>query len=156
MASSKKSSELPATKKAAEAAKPEAKPKASAKPVAKPKPEAKVKAKPATGKVVPDKAGTVAKAPEASKAAAPARKTATAAKPRGTKPAGSGADTRKSVKKTSSSPITAEQRRHYIEVAAYYIAERRGFRGGNPAEDWAMAEREIDRLLAEGLLSPTF
>jgi hypothetical protein len=37
-------------------------------------------------------------------------------------------------------------------VAAYYIAERRGFVPGNPLEDWVQAEAEIDRLLAEGLL----
>ena len=45
--------------------------------------------------------------------------------------------------------MTPEQRLHYVEVAAYYIAERRGFDGGDPAEDWAAAEAEIDRLLAD-------
>lgn len=48
------------------------------------------------------------------------------------------------------SGIPTEQRRHYIEIAAYYIAERRGFAPGNPAEDWAQAEAEIDRMLAAG------
>lgn len=43
-----------------------------------------------------------------------------------------------------------EQRNHFIAVAAYYIAERRGFDGGDPGEDWVRAEREIDRLLADG------
>jgi hypothetical protein len=52
--------------------------------------------------------------------------------------------------------VSSEQRRHYIEVAAYYMAERRGFCGGSPAEDWALAEEEIDRLLAEGLLNLSF
>ena len=51
-------------------------------------------------------------------------------------------------------PVTTDQRRYYIEVAAYYMAERRGFVGGNPSEDWAAAEAEIDRLLAEGRLNP--
>jgi hypothetical protein len=46
-----------------------------------------------------------------------------------------------------------EQRGNYIEVAAYYIAERRGFAPGDPLEDWAQAEAEIDRLLAEGKLN---
>lgn len=50
------------------------------------------------------------------------------------------------------STVPAEQRRHYIEMAAYYIAERRGFAPGNPLEDWVQAEAEIDRLLAEGRL----
>lgn len=46
--------------------------------------------------------------------------------------------------------ISSDQRRHYIEIAAYYIAERRGFAPGNPADDWAQAEAEIERLLAAG------
>ena len=50
-------------------------------------------------------------------------------------------------------PVSAEQRRHYIEVAAYYIAERRGFAGADPHDDWVQAEIEIDRLLAEGKLN---
>jgi hypothetical protein len=49
-----------------------------------------------------------------------------------------------------SAGISMEQRKHYIEMAAYYIAERRGFAPGNPLEDWMQAEAEIDRLLAEG------
>ncbi len=50
-------------------------------------------------------------------------------------------------------PVTQEQRNHYVEVAAFYIADRRGFEGGDPDEDWAQAELEIDRLLAEGKLN---
>lgn len=46
--------------------------------------------------------------------------------------------------------VPPEQRRNYVEMAAYYIAERRGFALGNPLEDWIQAEAEIDRLLAEG------
>jgi surface antigen len=49
--------------------------------------------------------------------------------------------------------VGSDKRRHYIEVAAYYIAERRGFIGGNAADDWKAAEQEIDRLLAEGRLN---
>lgn len=48
--------------------------------------------------------------------------------------------------------IPSEKRRHYIEMAAYYIAERRGFAPGNLLDDWVQAEAEIDRLLAEGRL----
>lgn len=51
-----------------------------------------------------------------------------------------------------SAAISQEQRRNYVEVAAYYIAERRGFTPGDPMQDWVEAESEIDRLLAEGLL----
>ena len=55
----------------------------------------------------------------------------------------------KTVKHSRQSQVTPEQRLHYVEVAAYYIAERRGLDGGDPAEDWAAAEAEIDRLLAD-------
>lgn len=48
--------------------------------------------------------------------------------------------------------IGQEQRRNYIEVAAYYIAARRNFAPGDPLQDWIEAEAEIDRLLVEGLL----
>ncbi len=48
--------------------------------------------------------------------------------------------------------IAQDQRRNYIEVAAYYIAARRNFAPGDPFQDWVEAEAEIDRLLAEGRL----
>jgi Protein of unknown function (DUF2934) len=43
--------------------------------------------------------------------------------------------------------ITAEQRRHMIAEAAYYLAEQRVFHGGDPAQDWLQAEAEIDHRL---------
>lgn len=46
--------------------------------------------------------------------------------------------------------IDPTQRAHYIEVAAFYIAERRGFAPGNPVQDYLDAAAEIDRLLAAG------
>lgn len=46
--------------------------------------------------------------------------------------------------------VSAEQRHNYIEVAAFYVAQRRGFAPGNPVDDWAMAEQEVDRLIASG------
>ena len=66
-------------------------------------------------------------APKPKKAAAP-KKTAPVAKP----------------------AMSAAQRNNYVEVAAFYIAERRGFATANPADDWAAAEAEIDRLIASG------
>ncbi|AGX88568.1 DUF2934 domain-containing protein [Candidatus Symbiobacter mobilis] len=54
----------------------------------------------------------------------------------------------------SANGLTPEQRLHYVEVAAFYIAERRGFAPGNPMEDWCAAEAEIDRLIATGHFSP--
>ncbi len=41
--------------------------------------------------------------------------------------------------------ITASQRRQMIAEAAYYIAEKRDFLGGDVYNDWLEAEREIDR-----------
>ncbi len=43
-----------------------------------------------------------------------------------------------------------EQLRHMIAEAAYYRAEQRGFVGGNPDEDWLVAEREITARLGAG------
>ncbi|MCF8200085.1 MAG: DUF2934 domain-containing protein [Sulfuritalea sp.] len=61
---------------------------------------------------------------------------------------------KKPAKPRSKKPVLVppEQRRFYVEVAAYHIAERRGFAAGDPLEDWVQAEAEIDRLLAAGLL----
>ncbi|MDP1733192.1 MAG: DUF2934 domain-containing protein [Sulfuritalea sp.] len=99
-----------------------AKPAPKAKPATKPEPVAKAKAVP---KAVPKAAPK------------PATKAVTAkAAGRSKKPAA----------------IPLEKRKHYIEMAAYYIAERRGFAPGNLLDDWVQAEAEIDRLLAEGRL----
>ncbi|HCX33539.1 MAG TPA: hypothetical protein DHV08_08265 [Rhodocyclaceae bacterium] len=43
--------------------------------------------------------------------------------------------------------ITPEQRYRMIAEAAYYLAEKRGFVGGDMAADWLQAEAEIDRKL---------
>lgn len=43
--------------------------------------------------------------------------------------------------------ITQEQRQRMIAEAAYFRAMERGFNGGDPVDDWLIAEREIDRLL---------
>jgi hypothetical protein len=46
--------------------------------------------------------------------------------------------------------VTPEQRYHMIAEAAYFRAERRGFSGGDPAQDWLDAEAEVDRILQAG------
>jgi len=46
------------------------------------------------------------------------------------------------------SPSRAE-REHMVAVAAYYLAERRGFRPGREQEDWQHAECQIGRMLAK-------
>lgn len=35
-----------------------------------------------------------------------------------------------------------------IQIAAYHIAERRGFHGGSAHEDWLQAEQEVDAMIA--------
>ncbi|MDA8364433.1 MAG: DUF2934 domain-containing protein [Gammaproteobacteria bacterium] len=40
--------------------------------------------------------------------------------------------------------VSTEERRRMIAEAAYYRAERRGFAGGDPVEDWLTAEAEIE------------
>jgi len=46
-------------------------------------------------------------------------------------------------------PVTPEERYRMIAEAAYFRAEKRGFVGGDMAEDWLLAEAEIDRLLQQ-------
>ncbi|MGA7802553.1 MAG: DUF2934 domain-containing protein [Gammaproteobacteria bacterium] len=60
---------------------------------------------------------------------------------------GSGKDFGFGVPPRASAPITKEQREHMIEEAAYYIAEHRHFKGGDPHDDWMQAQMEIDRQL---------
>ena len=40
-----------------------------------------------------------------------------------------------------------EERGQMIAEAAYFKAERRGFVGGDPLQDWLEAEADIDRIL---------
>lgn len=47
-----------------------------------------------------------------------------------------------------STAITAGQRHALIAQAAYFRAERRGFRAGHELEDWLAAEAEVERQLA--------
>jgi hypothetical protein len=100
-------------------------------------------------KTTTKKPAAPAKAAKAAKAPAPK-----AAKPAAAKPAtAKKAEAAKAPKRTKPA-VPAEQRRNYVEVAAYFIAERHGFTPGRELADWAAAEAEIDRLLAEGLLNP--
>ena len=50
--------------------------------------------------------------------------------------------------------IPADRRQAWIAEAAYYLAERRGFRGGCPVEDWLWAERVYGRHEARSLPPP--
>lgn len=43
----------------------------------------------------------------------------------------------------------SDPRAEMVSVAAYFIAQRRGFTGGCAEDDWYAAEAEIDRRLAK-------
>jgi len=44
-------------------------------------------------------------------------------------------------------PGNSLDRESMIAEAAYYLAERRGFDGGDPVADWLEAEAEIDAII---------
>jgi hypothetical protein len=104
-------------------------------------------AKPKAPKTVAPKKASAPAVTKAVTKPAPPKKAAAPASTK--KPAAPKASAAKAPKKAASHA----QRNNYIEVAAYYIAERRGFAPGDPLADWAEAEAEIDRLLAEGKLN---
>ena len=63
--------------------------------------------------------------------------------------------TRKKATRRTASPkqppaVSQEERRRLIAERAYSIAERRGFAGGDPRDDWLQAEAEIRREFALG------
>ncbi len=46
--------------------------------------------------------------------------------------------------------VSSEERHQMIAVAAYYLAERRGFCPGYEIEDWLAAQEEVDQRLSNG------
>ena len=56
--------------------------------------------------------------------------------------------TKKSVA-SKSGTISSEDRSRMIAEAAYYLAEQRGFAGGDPMQDWLDAEEMIDHVLID-------
>lgn len=55
--------------------------------------------------------------------------------------------------KAAAARADEEQRHRMISEAAYYRAEHRGFDGGDPLEDWLVAESEIDSMIYVGVES---
>jgi hypothetical protein len=43
--------------------------------------------------------------------------------------------------------LDASEHKAMIAVAAYYIAEKRGFAAGGEEDDWFSAEREIEKVI---------
>ncbi|RKT44749.1 DUF2934 domain-containing protein [Thiocapsa rosea] len=46
---------------------------------------------------------------------------------------------------------TTDERRKMVEIAAYFLAEHRGFAPGEADSDWHRAEKAIDAMIADGL-----
>ncbi len=57
-----------------------------------------------------------------------------------------------SSKAKADTKLSEDQRQQCIEVAAYHIAEKGGFKDGCDLENWLVAEAEVEQLLAEGKL----
>ena len=74
------------------------------------------------------------------------KKTTTRRKKSNGKTATRGAST-KGPSRQSEIVVSAEERHRMICEAAYLRAERRGFVGGDPHQDWLEAEGEIDALI---------
>jgi hypothetical protein len=55
----------------------------------------------------------------------------------------------KSSKAEAETNLSEDLRRQYVEVAAYHLAEKGGFKCGCDLENWLAAEVEIDQLPAE-------
>lgn len=45
---------------------------------------------------------------------------------------------------------TTDERRKMVEIAAYFLAEHRGFAPGEADADWLRAEQAIDAMIADG------
>jgi len=79
------------------------------------------------------------------KPAAPVKKSVKRAAPKPT------AGTTQSVLAATAVPVlSADERRALIARAAYLRGESRGFPPGGEAEDWLVAEKEVDALLSGG------
>ena len=81
----------------------------------------------------------------------PVVKKKAAAKPKVVKVAATSAAPAATVAAPAAAHLNDEQKARYVEVAAFYIAEQRGFTAGNPTDDWLTAEAEVDRLIATGM-----
>jgi hypothetical protein len=64
------------------------------------------------------------------------------------KAAGVGTKTRRAGKAPVGEP-NPEERWRMVAEAAYYIAEKRGFVGGDPAADWYEAEKQVAQFLQQ-------
>ena len=94
------------------------------------------------------KKAPVAEKKPAAKKAAPAVKKPAAAKTASATTAKKTTAAKSAVTSKKKMEVSPEQRYMMIAEAAYFRAEKRGFVGGNSAQDWVEAEAEIDQLLS--------
>jgi len=90
-------------------------------------------------------AATVSKTPETSRQTA-----APAPNPAAASPVKQPASAKGAAKATTPQAVfsvTPEARWQMVSEAAYFLAEKRGFVGGNPCDDWIEAEVQVDALL---------
>lgn len=106
------------------------------------------KAKEKVARSAPKKAATRTPKPKKKAAASgkTSRATKSAARPR-KRAAAKAAPKNATAAVGPGAAISREQRQAMVAEAAYYLAERRGFVGGDPERDWREAEAEIDALL---------
>jgi hypothetical protein len=97
---------------------------------------------PAATKVAKKKAAKVAKKTVATTVKKPAKKAAGKRAPKSTVAARRGNDP------SAAGAGMTPGREQMIRERAYLRAEKRGFVGGDPVQDWLEAEAEVDRLLS--------
>jgi Protein of unknown function (DUF2934) len=97
-----------------------------------------------------EKKPAVAKKPAAKKVATkkPAASKPAASKAAASKPKAAKKIATKKTSKAASTKIGAAERYRMVETAAYFIAERNGFKG-NSADNWIAAEAQIAKMLAK-------
>lgn len=108
---------------------------------------AKKTAKPAAKKGTKKVAKKVAKKAAKKIARKSAKKIAKKAAKKDTKKIAKKAPKRSQTPQPQAAALPAESRHKMIQVAAYFRAERRNFRNGDPVADWLSSEKEIDELL---------
>ena len=104
------------------------------------------KAKEKVARSAPKKPTTRAPKKKTAESGKTSRATKSPARPR-KRAAAKTAPRKKAAAVEPSVAISREQRQAMVAEAAYFMAERRGFVGGDPEQDWREAEAEIDALL---------
>ncbi|WIM06258.1 MAG: DUF2934 domain-containing protein [Candidatus Nitricoxidivorans perseverans] len=65
-----------------------------------------------------------------------------------TKPRRNSTETQQQETPVVQAGVTPTEHEQMVAVAAYYLAEQRGFSSGQEMEDWLRAEKDIESLMA--------